>query len=71
MVGCAVDIYLGQFRSLVLRMALLYPCSYFGVGEGKAAGLKGLALAWYAAEPLYCIPCTHPHTCMAQHSGAA
>ena len=27
--------------------------------EYKAAGLEGLALAWYAAEPLCCAPCTH------------
>ena len=62
MVGCAEDIYQGQFRSLVLHMALVYPCSHSGVGEYKAAGLMGLALAWYAADPLFCALCTHIHT---------
>ena len=61
MVGCAVDIYQGQFRSLVLCMALVYPYSHSGAGECKAAGLTGLALAWYAAEPLCCTPCTYTH----------
>ena len=72
MVGCAVDIYHVQFTSLVLHMALVYPCSHSGSGECKSAGFTGLTLAWYAAEPLYCAPCTHKytHTCMAQHSGA-
>ena len=27
----------------------------------KAAGLMGLALAWYAAELLCCAPCTYTH----------
>ena len=27
----------------------------------KAAGLMGLALAWYAAEPLCCAPYTYTH----------
>ena len=66
-----MDIYQGQFRSLVLHMALVYPCSYSGAGECKAAGLMGLALAWYAAESLCCAPCTHTHICIVQHSGAA
>ena len=61
-VGCAVDIYQGQFRSLVLHMALVYPCSHPGVGEYKARGLTGLALAWYTAVRLCCAPCTHTHT---------
>ena len=62
-----------QFRSLVLHMALVYPCSHSGAGECKAACLIGLALAWYAAEPLCCAPCMHTHThpCIMQHSGAA
>ena len=29
-VGCAADIYQGQFWSLVLFMALVYPCSHSG-----------------------------------------
>ena len=44
----------GQFRSLVLRMVLVYPCNYSGAGECKSVGLTGLALAWYTAEPLCC-----------------
>ena len=56
MVGCAVDIYQGQFRSFVLRMALVYPRSHSGARECKAAGLMGLALVWCAAEPLCCAP---------------
>ena len=62
MVGCTADIYQGHFRSFVLRMALVYPCSYSSAGECKAAGLIGLALAWYTAEPLCCALCTHTHT---------
>ena len=42
-------------------MALVYPCSHFGAGECKAAGLIGLALAWYAADPL-CLRTLHAHT---------
>ena len=61
----------GQFRSLVLHMDLVYPCSHSGVGECKAAGLMELALACFAAEPLCCAPFMHTHTCMAQHNGAA
>ena len=69
-VGCATDRYQGQFRSLVLCMALVYPCSHFGAGECKAAGLTGLALVWYTAEPLCCAPYTHTHTCMVAQWGS-
>ena len=51
----------GAVRSLVLCVALVYPCSHSGIGECKAAGLMGLALAWYAGKPLCCAPCTHTH----------
>ena len=62
----------GQFRSLVLHMALVYPCSHSGVGEYKATGLTGLALAWYTAETsVLCTLHAHIHTYMVQHSGAA
>ena len=70
-VGCAMDRYQGQFRSLVLHSALVYPCSYSGAGEYKATCLTGLVLAWYAAEPLCCAPCMHTHTSIVQYSGAA
>ena len=33
MVGCAADIYQGQFRSLVLHIALVYACSHSDMGE--------------------------------------
>ena len=68
--GLCSRLYQGQFRSLILCMALVYPCSYSGAGDYKATGLTGLALSWHAAEPLCCTTYTHTHLHSAA-SGAA
>ena len=56
-----IDTVQGLFRSPVLFLALVHPCSHSGAGECKAAGLKGLAMAWYAAESLCCSHYIHTH----------
>ena len=58
-VGCAADKYQGQFSSFVLSMALVYPCSYYGVGELRLHALLG----WFWPGMLQS-PCAAYSACM-------
>ena len=64
--GLCSGLYQGQFRSLILCMALVYPCSYSGAGEYKADRpyRAGSGLACCRAPVLHNF--THTPTCIAQ-----